>query len=220
MRGTDKLFLEIGGAPVLGRTAAVFAECGRIDELVVAVRRESFERAAEICARYVTGGRVKVKIVEGGETRLRSVYNGVFAASARSGLIAIHDGARPLITEDLILSSITAARTYGAAALAVPVAATVKRAANGIVTDTVTRDGLYEIQTPQTFDSGIIKAALTNALNKALRVTDDCMAVEAMGFPVRIVEGDVRNIKITTAEDAALAEAILQTRGNAAWARA
>jgi 2-C-methyl-D-erythritol 4-phosphate cytidylyltransferase len=206
MDRSDKLFLEIGGVPVLARAVSAFAGCGRIDELIVAVRRDSLERAAELCGEYARGK--SVKLVEGGDTRLRSVYNGVFAASRSSRLIAIHDGARPFVSAELIERSITAAGEYGAAAPAIPVVSTVKKVEGGIIKCTVEREGMYEMQTPQVFESGIIKAALTDALKKSLPVTDDCMAVEAMGFPIHIVCGDRCNIKITTPEDAAIAEAM------------
>jgi 2-C-methyl-D-erythritol 4-phosphate cytidylyltransferase len=206
MDGPDKLFIEIGGVPVLARAVSAFAGCGQIDELVVAVRRDSLERAAELCAGYARGK--SVKLVEGGDTRLRSVYNGVFAASKNSGMIAVHDGARPFISAELIERSITAARAHGAAAPAIPVVSTVKTVEGGVIKGTVERKDMYEMQTPQVFESGMIKAALTDALKKSLSVTDDCMAVEAMGFPIHIVRGDRCNIKITTPEDAAIADAM------------
>lgn len=214
MGGTDKLFAELEGLPVLARSVMAFADCGCVDELIVAIRRESIGRAAELCARYA--GNADIKVIEGGDTRARSVYNGVFAASPRSGLIAVHDGARPFISAELIIKSISAARAHGAAALAVPVAATIKTVERGVVSGTVDRKGLHEAQTPQVFRSEIIKAALTDALRRSLDVTDDCMAVEAMGFPVRIVTGDRRNIKITTREDMDIARMIAAGMGRPA----
>jgi 2-C-methyl-D-erythritol 4-phosphate cytidylyltransferase len=208
MDGTDKLFAELGGVPVLARSVMAFASCGGVAEVIVAVRRGYVERAADMCARYA--GNADIKIVEGGDTRARSVYNGVFAASPRSDLIAVHDGARPFISAGLIMKSINAARAHGAAALAVPVVATVKTVERGVVSGTVDRKDLYEAQTPQVFRVEIIKAALTDALKRSLDVTDDCMAVEAMGFPVYIVEGERRNIKITTRGDMDIAEAIIR----------
>ncbi|MDR2665455.1 MAG: 2-C-methyl-D-erythritol 4-phosphate cytidylyltransferase, partial [Oscillospiraceae bacterium] len=132
----------------------------------------------------------------------------VFAASGRADLIAIHDGARPFLTGKLLSGTIGAAREHGAAAPATPVTGTVKLVRGGTVVHTVDRDGLYEIQTPQVFKAEIIKAALTAALRKSFEATDDCAAVEAIGFPVHTVRGDCCNIKITTGEDLALAEAI------------
>jgi 2-C-methyl-D-erythritol 4-phosphate cytidylyltransferase len=206
MNGTDKLFAQLGGVPVLARSVMAFAECEAVGEVIVAVRRAYTERVAEMCARYAAG--VDVKVVEGGDTRVRSVYNGVFAASPRSDIIAVHDGARPFVSAGMIEKSIIAARAHGAAAIAVPVISTVKTVREGVVSGTVDRSGLYEAQTPQAFRSEIIKAALTNALRKSLDITDDCMAVEAIGFPVRIVTGDRRNIKITTLDDMDIARVL------------
>ncbi|MDR1588630.1 MAG: 2-C-methyl-D-erythritol 4-phosphate cytidylyltransferase [Oscillospiraceae bacterium] len=206
MAGTDKLFAELGGVPVLARSVIAFAGCVEIDEVIVAVRREAIELAADLCAKYAGGA--DIKVVVGGDTRARSVYNGVFASSPRSGLIAIHDGARPFVSAGHIIKTISAARAHGAAALAVPVVSTLKTAQRGIVSGTVDRRGMYETQTPQVFRAEIIKAALTGALKKSLDMTDDCMAVEALGFPIHIVQGDRRNIKITERGDFALAEAI------------
>jgi 2-C-methyl-D-erythritol 4-phosphate cytidylyltransferase len=212
MAGADKLFLDIGGLPVLARTVSVFACCDSVDELIVVAREDCLERVAELCARYA-GGK-DVGVVAGGGTRLRSVYNGVFAASSRAELIAIHDGARPFLTGKLLSETIGAALKYGAAAPAAPVTNTVKLVGRGgAVVRTIDRDGLYEIQTPQVFKAEIIKAALTAALGKSIAVTDDCAAVEAMGFPVHTVPGERRNIKITTGEDMSLAEALAAIGG-------
>jgi 2-C-methyl-D-erythritol 4-phosphate cytidylyltransferase len=211
MAGADKLFLDIGGSPVLSWAVSALARCERVDELIVVAREDCLERVAQLCSRCA-GGK-DVCVIVGGDTRLRSVYNGVFAASGRSDLIAVHDGARPFLTDKLLQDTIGAALEYGAAAPAMPIANTVKLVRHCVVAHTLDRDGLYEIQTPQVFKAEIIKVALTSALKNSIAVTDDCAAVEAIGFPVRTVRGERRNIKITTGEDMALAEALAAMGG-------
>jgi len=207
MAGEDKLFVEICGAPVLYHTLAAFQNCNLIKEIIVVARNDSFELIGELCEKYSL---VKVaKIVEGGSTRLESVMNGVYAASKKSQLIAVHDGARPCVDEDVIERAVIAATKWHAAAPAVPIGSTVKRVEDRRITETVDRRDLVEIQTPQVFATEIIKAALTNAIRESIDATDDCMAVELIGFPIHITEGSSKNIKLTTQDDLFVAEAIL-----------
>ena len=213
MDGEDKLFAELCGVPVLAHTLRAFQESPPVDEIIVVVRGEMLERAAELCRTY--GIDKAGTVIAGGESRISSVYNGVLAASDKAGLIAIHDGARPCVDLRVIEDAIKAAAKLHAATPAVPLSSTVKRVSNGVVTETVSRGDLYEIQTPQVFDADLIKAALTKALKigsepgAAMEFTDDCMAVESIGFPVHITEGSRNNIKLTTREDMAIAEAFL-----------
>ena len=153
------------------------------------------------------------KILVGGKERVESSAAGVLQANRDSGWIAIADGARPLVTPELISRTVEAARKYRAAAPAVPVKDTIKTAENGMVTGTPDRSRLFAVQTPQVFEADLIKGALTRAIRDGIPVTDDCSAVEAMGIPVRLVEGSYENIKITTREDIALCEALLAARG-------
>lgn len=213
MGGGDKLFAEVCGAPVLGHTLTAFENCALISEIIVVARADMLDHAAGICAKYAAGK--SGKVIAGGDSRFDSVYNGVFAVSDKAGLIAIHDGARPCVDARVIELAVMAAAKHHAAVPAIAVSSTVKRAARGIVNETVSRDGLFEIQTPQVFDADLIKAALTKAMKvkgaAALReITDDCMAVEMLGAPVYISEGSRNNIKITTSEDLALVELLLK----------
>ena len=209
--GEDKQFIEVLGMPVLAFTLAKFEACALVGEIVIVARYDKLERVRDICAEY---GICKAsKVVAGGGTRLESVMNGVFAASDEAQLIAIHDGARPCITEDVIERAIEAARLHHAAAPAVPVNSTIKRSKGGIILETVSREDLFEIQTPQVFTAEIIKAALTNAKDKSINVTDDCMAVELIGVPVHITEGSRSNIKLTARDDITVAEATLKQEG-------
>ena len=207
MGGEDKLFSVLSGAPVLAHTLRAYQRCERVSEIIIVARVDMVERIAGICNDYGIGK--AAKIIVGGEVRSDSVRNGVFAVSESAGLIAIHDGARPCIDAKVIANAIDAAAKHYAAVPAIPVSSTVKRAADGIVTETVSREGLFEIQTPQVFDADLIKAALTNAGKKQIEITDDCMAVELLGAPVYITEGSRCNIKITTQEDLVMAEAII-----------
>ena len=207
MEGEDKLFVEIGGAPVLVHTLAAFQGCELINEIVVVTRSENMELVCDICRHY--GITKAAKVVSGGPTRSSSVYNGLFAVSEKARFIAVHDGARPCIGRETIMRTIEAASRYNAAAPGVPVSSTIKRAKDRFVEETVDRDGLFEVQTPQVFKAELIKAAMTNALNKSVAVTDDCEAVELIGAAVHITEGSRSNIKITTSDDLAIAEAIL-----------
>ena len=208
MSGEDKLFIEIDGAPVLAHTLAAFQNCGYISETIIVVRDDMTERVIAICEQF--GITKAAKLIIGGPTRLLSVLNGVYAVSEKAGLIAIHDGARPCIDPGTIERAILSAAKYNAAAPAVPVSSTIKRVRDGTVTETLDREDIFEVQTPQVFTAELIKAALTNACNRSIDVTDDCKAVEIIGAAVRITEGSRNNIKITTSEDVIIAEAILK----------
>ena len=207
MNGEDKLFVEIQGAPVLAHTLAAFSDCSYIKEIIVVARDTCMERVARICEQFEIS---KVsKVIVGGPTRLESVMNGVFAVSKKAEIIAIHDGARPCVSPDIIIKAIETAAKHHAAAPAVPISSTIKRVQGDIVKETVERDNLFEIQTPQVFAASLIKAALTNANRKSVDITDDCSAVELIGASVHITEGSRCNIKITTQEDLFIAEAII-----------
>ena len=208
MNGEDKLFIEINGTPVIVYSLTAFQNCDYINEIIVVTRSEHMELVSDICKHY--GITKAAKVVSGGPARLVSVYNGVFAVSKKAGLIAIHDGARPCIEQDVIKRAVLAASKYQASAPAVPVKSTIKCVKDNFVVKTVDREGLFEVQTPQVFKAELIKAALTNARNKSIDVTDDCMAAELIGAPVFMAEGSPHNIKLTTGEDLVIAEAILR----------
>jgi len=210
MEGEDKLLFEIGGKPVLIHTLLAFQNCGCVNEVIVVVRAEHLEKIVELCRLY--GIDKASKVMAGGGTRLESVMNGVFAVSDGSGFIAIHDGARPCVESSVIEKTLAAAEKFHAAAPAIPVIPTLKRVDRKVIVETVDREGLFEIQTPQIFDAGLIKAALTKASKMAIDITDDCMAAELIGTPVHITEGSASNIKITTKCDLMIAEAIIKSQ--------
>ena len=208
MEGKDKLFHELHGAPVIAHTLMAFQKCDLIDEIILVAREDRFETLGETCKKFDIE---KVdKIIIGGNTRLESVQNGVFAVSKNAGIIAIHDGARPCVDEKIIKNTIETAAKHHAAAPAVPVSSTIKRVKANRILETVEREDLVEIQTPQIFVAEVIKTALANAFKKGIDITDDCKAVELIGFPVYITEGSRNNIKITSKEDLLIAEAILR----------
>ena len=208
--GEDKLFYHINGKPVLAYTIEVFQNCKLIDEIIIVAREECFERISDIYFKY---GFTKVtKIMKGGLTRPESVLNGILAASGKSRLIAIHDGARPCIDADVLERTIQSAGKYNAAAPAIAITSTIKKAETDFISETVEREGMYEIQTPQIFRAEIIKAALTKVMKKGISITDDCMAVEHLGIPVRIIEGSRKNLKITDKTDLEMVEALLSEK--------
>ena len=201
--GTPKQFLPLCGRPLIAYTLAAFESCAAIGEIVVVARHEDRARLQELASAY---GITKLSaIVCGGDTRQQSVKNGVDACSA--AFVAIHDGARPLITPDLIEQVVQAAVQYGAAAAAVRTKDTVKIAdENGMIMSTPDRATVWNVQTPQIFERTVFERAWENAAQHGLSVTDDCQLAEAIGQSVKLVEGSYRNIKVTTPEDVAIAE--------------
>ncbi len=213
MGGIDKAAAPIAGKTVLERSVEAFAALPEIDELVVVVREDLMKFALELCAR---SGRGKVAAVaKGGSSRAESALIGAMRARRDADIILIHDAARPLVTAGLIKSAIDAASEFGAALPALPVRDTLKRARDGFIDSTVDRGGLYAAQTPQAFRAELIKAALSGAAESGAELTDDCAAVERLGMKPRIIPGAADNIKITTAEDLPIAEALLKARRRA-----
>lgn len=207
MGGTNKLMFELDGVPVLVRTLRVFDTCDSIHEIVVVTREDEVESVKSLCVSF---GIQKISVVvAGGKTRTESVLNGVKATTKKADLVAIHDAARPFLSMSVLNECLSAAKTYHAAAPAVPVKDTVKEAEGNVVVKTLRRDRLSAIQTPQIFTRDLILAALSDAVDKGAEITDDCSAVERLGMSVFLTKGDYCNIKITTPEDLAFAKAIL-----------
>ena len=206
MGGIDKVMAPLGGEPMIKRTVRTFQECDAIKEIVIVTREDLLEHISSMCGEFskVTA------VVVGGKDRPESVTNGLNALSKKVKLAAIQDGARPLITWQVIDRTVRAANTYGAAAPGIPVKDTVKTVQGGVVMDTPDRAKLQAIQTPQVFDFDLLRGALKKAAQEKAPITDDCSAVERMGFKVKIVEGDERNIKITTPLDLKIAEVFLE----------
>ena len=206
MGGIDKTMAYIHGEPVIARTVRAFQNCDAIKEIVVVTRSNLIMPVSDLCHPFskVTA------VVVGGENRVASVQNGLNALSSRVHLVAVHDGARPLISFEVIDRTVRAAHTYGAAAPGVPVKDTIKVVSGGVVTSTPDRKTLQAVQTPQVFDFDLLRGALKKAVEKGWEITDDCSAVEMLGMRVRMVEGDEKNIKITTPMDLKIAEILLE----------
>ncbi len=207
--GVPKQFLTLGDRPVIAHTLAAFEKSASINEIVLVARPDDIDTLRELAREYAI---TKLSaIVPGGDTRRLSVANGVRACSPQTAILAIHDGARPLVSQNGISAVVEAAKTGGAAALAVRVKDTIKVAdANGVVVSTPDRATLWSVQTPQVFGRDLYLRAMEFADANALEVTDDCQMVEAVGFPIRLVEGEYTNLKITTPEDIRVAEGWLR----------
>ncbi len=209
----NKQYIEVLGTPVLAMTIRKFQECSRIDEIIVVANKDEVDYCIDnVINRY---GFNKVRTVTAGsESRQKSVFNGLNRISPDCGIVLIHDGARPFIENESIISCIDAAERFGAACTAVPVKDTVKSAdKGGFVDRTLDRSGLWLIQTPQAFEYGLIMDAHKKAEADNYEGTDDAMLVERSGHKVKIVMGDYCNIKITTMEDLVFAEAICRLKG-------
>lgn len=210
MGGVNKQFLEIENMSVVARSINAFQKCSLIDEIVIVARSCDIQPIERIVDNYDFD---KVSaIVGGGETRQLSVYNGVSACSQKSDFVAIHDGARPLVTERVIVDTLSAAIDCGAAVTGVKIKDTVK-VVNGFndIVSTPDRSSMRAVHTPQIFSKKLYLKAVENVPDSK-NFTDDCMLIEAYGGKVRLVEGDYENIKITTPEDIALAESYLARR--------
>ena len=206
MGGIDKVMAPIGGEPMIVHTVRAFQNCDAIKQIVVVTRRDLIVPIMDLCHEF---DKVQAVLV-GGNSRQESVEIGLNALTKDMKLVAVQDGARPLITDAVIDRTVRAAHTYGAAAPAVAVKDTIKVVQGGIVASTPNRSTLRAVQTPQVFDVDLLKGALKKAKMDGAEVTDDCSAVELMGMSVKIVEGDERNIKVTTPMDLKVAEIFLE----------
>ena len=196
--GQDKLLMFLDDAPVIVHTMLAFEQCDLVDKIILVTRSDMIVDMNSLCRDY---GLSKVTdIISGGENRSQSVLKGVIAAGDAE-YVMIHDGARPLVSEEVIADTFNAAVEFGAAAPGVRVKDTIKIVKGDLVTSTPDRDSLVAVQTPQVFYTGLIKGALSRALENNESFSDDCAAVEAIGMSVHITKGDYRNIKITTQED-------------------
>lgn len=202
MGGIDKVMASLHAEPMIVKTVRAFQKSDVIRQIVVVTRPDLILPIMSLCAEFdkVTA------VIAGGQTRQESVWAGLHALSKDIKLAAVHDGARPLISWQVIDRVVRAAHTYGAAAPAVAVKDTVKVVRGGVVKETPERKYLKAVQTPQVFDLDLLKGALQKAKEDHAEVTDDCSAVERLGMSVKIVEGDERNIKVTTPQDLAVAQ--------------
>lgn len=207
MGGVNKILLPLGERLVIGVTMQAFQNCESISEIII-VARESDIPAIEAEAK--AAGITKLAVcTPGGATRQESVINGIRRISKGTELVAIHDGARPLVKTEHIERVIKDASVFGGATLGVPVKDTIKTVDDGLIVDTPPRSSLYITQTPQIFKRTLYFEGIDFALEHGLDFTDDCQLVEAIGGKVYMTKGDYTNIKITTPEDIKIAETLL-----------
>ncbi len=205
----SKQYILLRNKPVLTYTLEVFQNCKEIDEIILVVGSNELEFCRESIVKSY--GLTKVtSVIEGGKERYHSVHKGLMEIQQDCHIVIIHDGARPFITEDMIVRSIEVAQETGAVITGVPVKDTIKLVNNYMeVSNTPDRKNLWAIQTPQTFKYSIIKDAYEK-VNFEETITDDASLVERAGYPVKVIMGDYQNIKLTTPDDLLLAEEILK----------
>ena len=203
-----KQFLLLAGTPVIFHTLKVFEQCDSIDEVIVVLPAEESAGFLSLAGKF--GVRKLARVVPGGVTRADSVKRGLMAIrSATAEIVAVHDGVRPFVTVEEIDATVAAAKADGAAILVAPVTDTIKQVADEAVVKTLDRGALRRALTPQCFRYELLREAYNHADVNDPSLTDESALVEQLGKRVSIVEGSTRNIKITTAEDLAIAEAIL-----------
>ena len=204
----DKLFLEVVDRPIIAHTWERFDRSPTIDEIVLVVRDGMQSAFVELADRH--GFTTSYRLVPGGRERQDSVWNGIRATSSETEIIAIHDGARPCVTEAIIADCVRAARDHGAAVAASPVTDTIKEASgDGTIAKHIDRAKLRAVQTPQTFRSDIIRRALGEVQSRGVAVTDDTAACDLIGQPVMLVESATPNPKATSPADIPWLELLL-----------
>ena len=207
--GMNKVFLELSGKPILVRTLLKFSASPSVDRLIVVVGADEVSMIESVLAKVP---KLKPwKVTAGGSERQYSVQNGLGCIEPSSDIVLVHDAARPLVSQETIERVIAEAREHGAAIAAVREKNTVKVVGDDLlVKRTPSRAGLWEVQTPQGFQRDILVEAYQKAMQDDFLGTDDASLVERLGIPVRVVESDYRNIKVTTPEDLLVAGALLR----------
>ncbi len=206
--GENKLLMELSGKSVIEHTLNVFDKVSKISEIILVCRQQDMVIFANFCEKLEK----PVKIVAGGKERTDSALCGINACSADTNIIGVHDGARPLVTEKIIVDTINSAKENKAAIPVVSVKDTIKFVENDICTQSLNRNFLKIVQTPQFFDAKTIKTATEKASAQGLTYTDDSSLVEHFGTKIHTVLGSYENIKITTVEDIIIANSILESR--------
>lgn len=204
----SKQYLEIGGRPILVHTLQIFDRCEKVSEVCLIVPEDDCAYACEVLdeMRFMK----PVKVISGGRERQDSVRNGLDSIYG-CDIVMVHDGVRPFVTEDILNRCIDETQICGATVLGVPVKDTIKSVdEDGNVIETLERKRLWQAQTPQTFKYDLLKEAFRKAYEDSFYGTDEAMLVERLGHKVKVIDGDYRNIKITTPEDMIIAEAILR----------
>lgn len=209
--GVEKLFLEVAGKPVIAHTLGRFEAVDCVSEVVMAIREELREKFEGLIRGE--GFKKPIRFVAGGPTRQHSVWNGLQGLSDETEIVAIHDGARPCVSPDLITRTIEAARVYGAAVAAMRVTDTIKESEDGeFISRNLERSRLWSVQTPQCFRVNIIRKAIQMAFEKGYDFTDDTAACELIGQKVRLVESVTANPKVTVPSDLSYIELLLKSQ--------
>lgn len=207
MYGIDKIFTEIRGIPVIIRTMLAFERSKHCSEIIVAVKEENISKLQNLCQSYMIS-KLRV-IIKGGESRAESVLNALNAVDSNTKQIMIHDGARPFVSEQVIKNVALADEKYNCVICATKCIDTVKMVTKDIVESTPDRNLLVNVQTPQRLNHLMYKNALMS-LESFDKITDDASVIEKLNEKVLVVDGDVRNIKITSQFDLKLSEIILE----------
>ncbi|MBQ7098592.1 MAG: 2-C-methyl-D-erythritol 4-phosphate cytidylyltransferase [Oscillospiraceae bacterium] len=206
MGGIDKVMAQLRSEPMIVHTVRAFEVCDAIAEIVIVTRPDLILPITNLTSGF---GKVTA-VVAGGSSRQESVSLGMNALSDKCELAAIQDGARPLVTWQLIDRVVRAAHAYHAAIPVIPVKDTIKVCNSALVISTPDRSTLRAVQTPQVFDFDLLRGALKKAAEDGAEVTDDCSAVERLGMSVKTVDGDERNLKVTTPFDLKIAELLME----------
>ena len=209
MNGINKQLAPLGGIPVVIRSAMAFQRSNLVSEIILAVPAGERQFYADLCSRYFI---TKLKTtVEGGATRFLSVKNALEQVSGGCEYVAVHDGARPLISTQDIDRVLNEAAEHGAAIAAAPVTDTIKLCRDGVVTATPDRSTLYSAQTPQAFRLELYLSCMDRLGSRAEKLTDDSALLELCKVPVHIVPVTSCNMKITRPQDLAIADAVLHS---------
>ena len=212
--GFDKMTVMLDGIPVLIRAISAFEHSPLIREIVVVTAADRLAEIADLCQQYQL--KKVAAVVSGGKTRTESALAGVMALKQNCALTAIHDGARPFVTQELIGRAVERASVQYAAVPVIKSTDTLRETDDkGTLTTTLDREHVVRIQTPQVFLTDLVKGALTDAVQREMNFTDDAAAVERLGVATQGVPGDEENIKLTTPLDLMVAEAILKRRREA-----
>ena len=207
--GTNKQFLELLGRPILHYSLAAFEQCAAVNAIIVVRRPENADQTEQLAK----GFSKVIAFVDGGVERQNSVWNGLAKCPPGTEIVAVHDGARPLVTPALIEATIISARAHGTGIAATKIVDTIKEADdNRVVLRTVDRTKLWAMQTPQTVRFALLRQAYAKVLEQGIVVTDEAAAVEGLGHPVHLVDTPFLNLKVTTPDNLPVVEALLQAR--------
>jgi len=210
---TPKQFLQLKNRPVIAYALEAFGACDKINEIYLVVSKGEVEFCSETLLPSLEPAK-PIHLVEGGLRRQDSVYNGLLAMEGHEGVVVIHDGVRPFVTPTQITECIAGAETSGACLLGMPVGDTLKRVGSTqMIEETISRDNMWQAQTPQAFQYTLIRQAHDRAAREGFAGTDDASLVERCGGKVKVIKGSAGNIKITLPEDLVMAEALLSPKG-------